>query len=81
MIRSEKSDLVQIQNLSLLRASPDQHLGELDEVGVAEAAAAAPALRVIVGAAVPVVTTRRVALTGEARVIGSLTLASTGPVT
>ena len=62
--------------------SPDQHLGELHQVGVAEAAPApSAALRVKVGAAVVVLTTLSVTLTLEAGVIGLVTLASTGAVT
>ena len=62
--------------------SPDQHLGELHQVGVAEAAAApGAAFRVKVGAAVVVLTTLSVTLTLEAGVIGLVTLASTGAVT
>ena len=62
--------------------SPDQHLGELHQVGVTEAAPApGAALRVIVGAAVGVLTTLGVTLTREAGVIGLVTLARTGAVT
>ena len=62
--------------------SPDQHLGELHQVGVAEAAPApGAALRVKVGAAVVVLTTLSVTLTLETRVIGLVTLAGAGAVT
>ena len=59
--------------------SPDQHLGELHQVGVTEAAPAPGAtLRVIVGAAVSVLTTLGVTLTREAGVITRATLARAG---
>ena len=62
--------------------SPDQHLGQLDEVGVTEAAPApASALGVIVRAAVPMLTTLWVTLTWEVRVISWATLARAAPVT
>ena len=62
--------------------SPDQHLGELHQLGVTETAPApATALRVIVWAAVAVLATPGVTLTREAGVIGLVTLARAGAVT